>query len=77
MTDTRTLGAIVVSAVALLTFGGTLVVAFFFRDPGLLNLVVGAAVANATTAVGYWLGSSSGSQKKDEMLTQQKQPGAN
>jgi hypothetical protein len=29
---------------------------------------VGAAIANATTAVGFWLGSSSGSQKKDEVI---------
>jgi hypothetical protein len=61
-------GAIVVSIVALLTFTGALVVSFFFKDAGLLNLTVGAAIANATTAVGYWLGSSSGSQKKDDVI---------
>ena len=61
-------GAIVVSAVALLTFTGALVVAFVIKDPALLNLTVGAAIANATTAVGFWLGSSSGSQKKDDVI---------
>jgi hypothetical protein len=61
-------GAIIVSVVTLLTFTGALVVSFFFKDSGLLNLTVGAAIANATTAVGFWLGSSSGSQKKDELI---------
>jgi hypothetical protein len=61
-------GAIIVSIVALLTFTGALVVAFFLNDPALLNLTVGAAIANATTAVGFWLGSSSGSQKKDDVI---------
>jgi IPT/TIG domain len=63
-----TWGAIVVSVVVLLTFTGALVVAFFLKEPALLNLTVGAAIANATTAVGFWLGSSSGSQKKDEVI---------
>jgi hypothetical protein len=61
-------GAIIVSLVTLLTFTGALVVSFFFKDSGLLNLTVGAAIANATTAVGFWLGSSSGSQKKDDVI---------
>lgn len=61
-------GAIIVSIVTLLTFTGALVVSFFFKDSGLLNLTVGAAIANATTAVGFWLGSSSGSQKKDDVI---------
>jgi len=61
-------GAIVVSVVTLLTFTGALIVSFFFKDPNLLNLTVGAAIANATTAVGFWLGSSSGSQKKDDVI---------
>jgi hypothetical protein len=61
-------GAITVSFVSLITFTGALVVSFFMKDPGLLNLTVGAAIANATTAVGYWLGSSSGSQKKDDVI---------
>jgi hypothetical protein len=61
-------GAIIVSMVALLTFTGALVVSFFFKDAGLLNLTVGAAIANATTAVGFWLGSSAGSQKKDDAV---------
>jgi hypothetical protein len=64
----RTWGAIVVSVLAILTFIGALVVAFFLREPGLLNLAVGAAIANATTAVQYWMGSSAGSARKDDVI---------
>jgi hypothetical protein len=70
--DARTMslwGSIIVSIVTLLTFTGALVVSFFLKEPGLLNLTVGAAIANATTAVGFWLGSSSGSQKKDDVIS--------
>lgn len=63
-----TWGAIIVSVLALLIFTGALVVAFFHPELNLLQLTVGAAIANATTAVGFWLGSSSGSQKKDEVI---------
>lgn len=65
-----TYGAIGISILSLLTFTGALVASFFFSDPGLLNLTVGAAIANATTAVNFWLGSSSGSQKKDDTVAQ-------
>lgn len=61
-------GAIATSVLTLLTFAGTLVIVFFFKDSGMLNLMVGAVIANATTAVNFWLGSSSGSQKKDDAL---------
>ena len=65
-------GAIIVSVVTLLTFSGAIIVAFYIKDTSiggpLLQLTVGAAIANATTAVGFWLGSSSGSQKKDEVI---------
>jgi hypothetical protein len=63
-----TWGAIIVSVVALVTFTAALVVAFFLNDKSLLQLTVGAAIANATTAIGFWLGSSSGSQKKDDVI---------
>jgi hypothetical protein len=65
-------GAIIVSVVAILTFTGALIVSFVAKDEGLLNLTVGAAIANATTAVQWWLGSSRGSQAKDETIAQLK-----
>jgi hypothetical protein len=61
-------GAIAASVLSLLIFSGSLVASFFMQDTGLLNLVVGAAIANATTCVQYWVGSSTGSQKKDMAL---------
>jgi hypothetical protein len=63
-----TWGAIAVSVVTLLTFTGALIVAYISNKENLLELTVGAAIANATTAVGFWLGSSSGSQKKDDVI---------
>jgi len=67
-------GAIAVSVVVLLTFTGSLIVSFFLKDAGLLNLTVGAAIANATIVVGYWLGSSRSSAQKDELLAGQLPP---
>lgn len=67
-------GAIIVSIVSLVTFTGALIVAFVVKDEGLLNLTVGAAIANATTAVGYWLGSSSSSASKDRLIANGKGP---
>lgn len=69
-----TAGAIAISSVALLTFTGALIASFVTGDAGLLNLTVGAAIANATTAVNFWLGSSSGSQKKDETIAAKLNP---
>jgi hypothetical protein len=59
-------GAIVISVLAMLTFIVSLAFAWKSGDAGLLNLMVGAVISNASTAVAFWLGSSSGSQKKDE-----------
>lgn len=41
---------------------------FVRNDQTLLTVLIGSAAANATTAVGYWLGSSQGSAKKTEMM---------
>jgi hypothetical protein len=72
MVDLRAIsswGAVIISVIALVTFTGALIASFFFRDPGLLNLTVGAAIAMATTVVNFWIGSSAGSQKKDDTIT--------
>lgn len=68
MNDTRILGAIAVSVVALVTFSGVLIAVFFFKNTDLLPIAVGAAIANATSVVQYWIGSSSGSAKKDDII---------
>lgn len=61
-------GQIAVSLASMVIFAGTVVVAFFFKDPNLLLLVVGAVIANATSAVQFWIGSAAGSQKKDDTI---------
>ena len=61
-------GTPIMSVLALLRFLAAFVIAFFSKDQTLLNILLGAAAANATTVVSYWVGSSAGSARKD-MLT--------
>ena len=61
-------GAIAISVLASIIFVVAFSVAYFSHDTNSLSLLVGATIANFTTAVSYWLGSSSGSQKKDDRL---------
>jgi hypothetical protein len=61
---------LVVSVVALGIFAIALVVAWWTKSES-LNLLLGAASANATTVVAYWLGSSSGSRSKDATIQAQ------
>jgi len=61
-------GSITVSALTLVTFAGCLVWAYLTHDENAKALLVGAAVANSTAAVQFWLGSSAGSQKKDDTI---------
>lgn len=62
-----TMGPLAVSVISLGIFTAAIVVAWLTKDPSLPYLL-GAAGTNATTAVGYWLGSSSGSKSKDDTL---------
>ena len=56
-------------AVSLAVFAVYIVGFVFVRDnQTLLTVLIGTAAANATTAVGYWLGSSQGSAKKTEIM---------
>lgn len=70
-------GAIVMSTLASLAFGGALVMAYLSTDQANLELLVGAVVSNFSTAVSFWLGSSAGSRKKDEdsAVSRAQQPG--
>jgi hypothetical protein len=72
--DILTQGAIITS---ILTMGAFLVgvgLAYWHHDQTSMSLYTGAIVANATTTVGFWLGSSAGSQKKDARLAAQQSP---
>jgi hypothetical protein len=65
-------GAPVVSVVVLITFGIVMTLALTRTLPGsaepVLNVLMGTLGAMATSVVGYWVGSSAGSDRKDEHL---------
>ena len=65
-------GAPVVSVVVLVTFGIVMTIALTRSLPSnaepILNVLMGTLGAMATTVVGYWMGSSAGSDRKDEHL---------
>lgn len=65
-------GSIAVSVLSLLIFVGVVVVALAVKNEQMLLMLVGAAIANAGTAVQFWLGSSASSQKKDETIASHK-----
>lgn len=66
---TATWGPVSVSILAEVIFFAAIGVAWWTKDPS-LPLLLGAASANATTVVSYWLGSSSGSKGKDATIAQ-------
>ena len=51
----------------IVVFAGALVVAMVTKAPS-LDILLGVAGANVTMTFSYWLGSSRGSQKKDDAL---------
>ena len=62
------MGPILVSVIAMLIYGVSLVIAFLSKDQNNLTLLIGVSAANATTVVGYWIGSSNSSARKDVQL---------
>ncbi len=67
-------GAPIVSVVVLLTFGGVVSLTMLNTIPAgseaVLNVLLGTLAAMATNVVGYWVGSSAGSARKDERLAE-------
>ena len=61
-------GEISVSVLWIGLVGAALFVAFALKNTEMLLLIVGAIIANGTTIVNYWLGSSSGSKRKDAVI---------
>jgi hypothetical protein len=61
-------GAIVTSILSALGFLAAFVIAYLSHDTTSQSLLVGAIITNFSTAVSFWLGSSSGSQKKDDQI---------
>lgn len=73
-------GAPIVSVVVLVTFGGVVALALTrAMPPGaepVLNVLLGTLGAMATSVVGYWVGSSAGSARKDARLASMADRGA-
>ena len=67
-------GAPVVSVVVLVTFGTVVSLVLLRAIPAgsetVLNVLLGTLAAMATNVVGYWVGSSAGSARKDERLAE-------
>lgn len=63
-------GPVIVSVLVLSIFLSAIVIAWWTKDTS-LQVLLGMAGTNAGTAVGYWLGSSSGSKSKDSLLASQ------
>ena len=65
-------GPVLVSALVLAAFGAVVVMALFRPIPAgseaLLNILLGNLAAMAMGVVGYWVGSSAGSARKEEMI---------
>lgn len=68
LTKIRLYGTVAVSMFAMATFAFALLWSFLTNDEGMKNLTGGAAVAMATTAINWWMGSSKGSEKKDDII---------
>lgn len=60
-------GPIVVTVLVMLIFEAAIVVAWLTKEAS-LSILLGMAGGNAATAVGYWLGSSKGSDKKTDIM---------
>ena len=79
MDQVRVLGSFIFSLLAFFAFFIVVMGAFWLHDTALINQVTIASITAATTALSYWVGSSKGSDKKDDAIIQaqqqQKPPG--
>lgn len=60
-------GTILVSSLVLMIFQAAICIAWWTKDSS-LQVLLGMAGSNAGIAVGFWLGSSSGSRAKDAKI---------
>ncbi len=66
--DFSTVAAVIVSVFALALFLVALLIAYYIKSDTALTLLFGAASANCTAVVSYWVGSSASSRKKDDTI---------
>jgi len=66
------IGAVLISLIVVLGFTAVCIAVFFFEIPAgskdLANVLFGGLLTAFIGVVAYWTGSSSGSQKKDEVI---------
>lgn len=62
------IGAVVISALTVLGFTFTLVLAYQYGDMDTVKILSGVLAGAMTSVVGYWIGSSVGSRAKDEVI---------
>jgi hypothetical protein len=70
------IGALVVSIMILAIFGFAYGVCLYFKITDQISSFGQAAINMAMIAVGYWLGSSSGSEKKSDTIATMRTPPA-
>jgi hypothetical protein len=61
-------GRVALAVVTQLLLLGACAFAIVDKDQQLQLLIAGAIIANATTAINWFFGSSAGSEKKDEII---------
>lgn len=59
-----------VSVITLLIFAAGYAIAWLAHDSTVMTLYAGASIAMGQQVIGYWLGSSAGSTKKDATIAQ-------
>jgi len=71
--DSPNLGAFVISFMVEATFTGVLVFAMVhgIQDNQTVQILMGALVASQTTVISFWIGSSSSSKVKDDVIAKQ------
>ena len=64
-----------VSVVGLVIFALGYGISFVMKDSTVQTMYAGAAIAMGQQVIGYWLGSSAGSAKKDETIANRTEKG--
>ncbi len=67
-------GAPVTAVISLSLLCVGMAVAYFSKNENAMMILIGIIGSNATTAVGYYLGSSRSSQMKDQIISNQLPP---
>lgn len=65
-------GSIITSVMASAAFLSALVISYMSKDQTNLAMLLGVVAGGFNTVIGYWLGSSAGSQRKDDALIKDK-----